>query len=291
MPLMPATAEEIPPPLPTLRSRLGAAIAALLLILTGCDPTVDSFQENDLHYSLFGVLNASADSQFVRVEPLRDGLLDRAPETLNAEVTLTNLSTDRTVPLRDSLFRYLDQATAHNFYTTVPLDSGTTYRLRVRGPAGAESHADAVIPDSEPVLSIVSPFKGFKGLECDDPYRWNPTVTVAIRGVERVVSVRAIYDLDSMSSFGYLADTLHTEPGIVEVRIEYVDDLCALPNTREPDSIKVMVAAGTPEWPEFLRLNRETELLPGVASNVEGGVGFVGGIATDTITVYPYFED
>jgi hypothetical protein len=71
---MPATAEEIPPPIPMLLSRLGAAATVLLIIAAGCDPTVDSFQENEFHYSLFGILNASADSQFVRVEPLRDGL-------------------------------------------------------------------------------------------------------------------------------------------------------------------------------------------------------------------------
>ena len=268
-----------------------AATALLVVLVTGCDPTVDSFEENELHYSLFGILNVSADSQFVRVEPLRDGQLVRAPENLDAEVTLTNHSSDRTILLRDSLFRYLDRATAHNFYTTASIDSGATYRLRVQGPKGALSHADVSMPESRPRLSIVSPVKGFEELACGDPYRADPTVTVAIRGVERVVSVRAIYDLDSVSSFGYLADTLHTKPGLVEVRIEYLDDLCTLPNTRRPDSIQVMVAAGTPEWPKFLRLDRETELLPGVASNVEGGVGFVGGVATDTITVYPHFED
>ena len=266
-------------------------VTIFLVLVTGCDPTVESFHDNERHYSLFGVLNPSADTQFVRVEPLRDGLLVRAPESLNAAVTLTNQSTDRTLSLRDSLFRYLDPATAHNYYTTAPIDSGTTYRLRVRGPDGTTSYADVPIPASGPTLSVVSPVTSLDALECRNPYPAHPTTTIAVREAERVVSVRALYDLDRVWTYGHLADTLHTAPGTVEARIEYLDDLCGLPGARVPDSIQVMVAAGTPEWPEFLRLDRETELLPGVASNVANGVGFVGGIVTDTVTVYPYSEN
>lgn len=272
-------------------SRPTVAVTALLLLLTGCDPAVDSFQENDLHYSLFGILNATADSQFVRVEPLRDGMLTRAPETLDAEVTLTNLSTNRTVTLRDSLFRYLDQATAHNFYTTIPIDSGTTYRLQVKGPNGAKSYAETAVPSSGPGLSVLTPVDRIGEVHCGDLYHGGPTTVVVIRGVERIVSVRALYFQNVVSSVGHLADTVHTASGTVKVRIPYYKDLCKISGEGRLRRIEVMVAAGTPEWPAFLRLDQETELLPDVASNVEGGVGFVGGIVTDTVTVYPYFDD
>jgi hypothetical protein len=65
-----------------------------------------------------------------------------------------------------------------------------------------------------------------------------------------------------------------------------LNDLCRIPDPGRPERIEILVAAGSPDWPEFLRLDPETELLPGVASNVEGGVGYVGGVVTDTITVY-----
>lgn len=271
--------------------RCVSSVIFVLVILGGCDPTVDSFRENERHYSIFGYLNASADTQFVRVEPLRDGLLTRFPETLDAEVTLTNRATNRTVTLRDSLFRYLDRATAHNFYTTADIDSATRYQLRVQGAGEAESHARVVIPDSKPRLSVVSPVKDFEELNCQSPYRGNPSTVVAIQGVSRIVSVRALYDLNATRSYGHLADTVHKESEAVEARIEYLDDICQMSEPAIPKTIKVMVAAGIPSWPEFLRLEETTELLPGMVSNVEDGVGVVGGIMTDTVTVHPYFDN
>lgn len=286
--------------------RIALVATMLLLVGGGCDPTVDRFQENDLHYSIFGYLNASADTQFVRVEPLRDSMLTRAPETLKADVTLSNLSTGRTVSLRDSLFRYLDAATAHNFYTTVDVEPATPYRLVVQGPEGAESRVQTTVPDAFPPPTVVIPVP-----ECfpDCPFRDPPEcdlaggavgsriAVVSVKNVERLVAVNAHYTMKNppgVWSFGHLADTVQTAPGVIEGRVDYGQDYCRIPppvqGSRTLEEIEVVVAAGSPNWPDFLGLDLETELLPGVASNVEGGVGFLGGIVTDTVVVYPHEE-
>jgi len=129
------------------------------MILVGCDPAIDPFQENDRYYSVFGVIDASADTQFVRVEALRDGMPTEAPARLDAEVTLMNLAADRTVTLQDSVFRYLDGATAHNYYTTDDIQPSTAYRLVVRGPGAAESGAETTVPDAfpRPTVSMAIP--------------------------------------------------------------------------------------------------------------------------------------
>lgn len=263
----------------------------LFLVCGGCDPTVETFEENELDYSIFGYLDSSADTQFVRVEPLRDGMLTQAPETLDVEGTLRNLDTDHTVALQDSLFRYQDGATAHNLYTSFPIEPSTTYRLRVQGVGEAESHVDATVPDSFPEPSVVSPAERISNLECRNPYQASPYAVVEIREIDRLVSVQALYYLDGMRSIGYLADTVQTATGAIRAQIDYLNDLCEMPEPGIPEKIEVMVAAGSPSWPDFLRMDRPTEMLPGVASNVEGGVGFLGGIVTDTVQVYPYFEN
>jgi hypothetical protein len=45
-------------------------------------------------------------------------------------------------------------------------------------------------------------------------------------------------------------------------------------------SAEIFVAAATEAWPELGSLDRETRALPATASNVEGGLGFVGGVIT-----------
>lgn len=274
------------------RNRFAFAVPVFLLVVMGCDPSVDSFQENDLHYSIFGYLNASADTQFVRVELLRDGLLTRAPATLDADVTLTNLATEHTTSLQDSLFHYLDGATAHNFYTTVDIEPTATYRLTVQGPDGAESHAQTSIPDTFPAPTVIVPADTFP--TCSN-FRGNSEIAVVeVQDIERLVAVRAIYymvDLERVWSFGHLADTVQTGTGAVRARIDYGHDWCRIPQRGEAERIEVVVAAGDPDWPDFMGMAWETEVLPDVASNVEGGTGLLGGVVTDTAVVYPYHEE
>lgn len=284
------------------------AFAATLLCLSilGCDPTVDRFQENDLHYSIFGYLHPSADTQFVRVELLRDSMLIRAPESMDTEVTLTNLATDHTVSLQDSLFNYGRDASAFNFYTTTDIEPSTPYRLVARGPDGAEARVQTTIPDSFPAPTVPTPIPDcfpncpFLGApSCDIADNESRFAMLQIEGIERVVSVRALYHMEKPEgvwSFGHLADTENIESGTVRAPIDYGDDWCHIPEPKPENEsrlqrkIEVVVAAGSLDWPEFVEMDLETEMLPGVTSNVEGGVGFLGGIVTDTVTVFPYGE-
>ena len=274
------------------RRRSACAALVLLLIVGGCDPSVELFQDNGRDYSIFGYLNASADTQFVRVEPLRDGMLTRAPDSLNVDVTLTDLATDRTTVLQDSLFRFFNGATAHNFYTTRDIEPTASYRLAVHGPDGTESRVHTTVPATFPEPSIILPATYFPS-ECNDPYRENPQTVIEIRGMERLVAVKALYYGAAAGSYSHLADTVQTGNGVIEARVHYVDDLCGLSETLSiPERIEIVVAAGNADWPDFVTMDFETETLPGVASNVEGGTGLLGSVVTDTVVVYPYsYED
>lgn len=283
-------------------ARNGSALLVILFLLgvMGCDPTVDSFQENHLHYSIFGYLNAAADTQFVRVEDLRDGLLDGAPATLNVDVTLTHRSTGRVISLRDSLFPHPDR---HNYYTTEDIEPAAAYRLRVQGPNGAESQVQTAVPDTFPPPFISVGMRDcFPNCprvgppDCDDPGDVGNRFTILlVEGIERLVAVKALYYMEEprgVWSYGHLADTVRTGNGMIRLTVNYARDWCKLPTPhggvpKMQKRIEIVVAAGSPNWPDFLGMDLETEMLPGVASNVEGGVGFLGGVVTDTVVVYP----
>src|SRR5512138_1500022 len=83
------------------------------LLLAGCLASLpaacaDSFSPiapSELRYSVFGYLDASADTQWIRVMPIRP-LVPTAPDSFAATVTLEHLNTGRVITLRDSLFTY-----------------------------------------------------------------------------------------------------------------------------------------------------------------------------------------
>lgn len=284
-----------------LESGLVAFVGALLLLSsTGCDTSVNPIQENDLHYSIFGTLNASADTQFVRVEALRDSLSIGAPAELDAEVLLTDVTEEQTVALQDSIFRYSGDTYAHNFYTTHDVQPTHTYRLTVRSSEGAESSALVSVPDTFPEpTAIVSVDRDLLG--CSPS---GATMVVEIRGIERLIAVNALYYMTPLNrempreevephvqNFGHLADTSQVPDGSIWANIGYQEDLCQIRedfgDSHQIDKIEVVIAAGNPDWPDFMSMDWETVALPGGASNVEGGSGLLGGIVTDTVKAFP----
>ena len=49
---------------------------------------------------------------------------------------------------------------------------------------------------------------------------------------------------------------------------------------------ELFVAAGGPDWPDFTQIDRETLFLPETISNLNNGIGFVGGVLTKTHRVF-----
>lgn len=241
-----------------------------------------------MYYSIFGYLDAAAHTNVVRVEPLRDSMLARAPDTLNAEVTLTNLSTGEENTLRDSLYPDLS---VHNFYTTTEIQPETSYRLRAEGPGGVETVAETTIPDTFPTPEVTDP------ASLDDEFS-NGRTGVRVEGVERLATVKALYYLVNPPNFTsivdvsevvHVSDTFRTNEEIINVDFSHRDDFDRINNQgREIVRIEVVVAAAGPDWPEFAELDLEMEAHPDIASNVEGGVGLLGGVVSDTVVVYPF---
>jgi len=260
------------------------AIPAVWLALGGCgDTAFDPFEESNLTYSISGYLDASIDTQFVRVTPVR-GSIALGPDPFDALVMLEHLTTGRTTFLRDSLFRYTtpqderSERYAHNYWTTEPILPLATYRLTVTRSDGARSAATVTLPDTFPDPVVVGNL-------------------IRMQGIERFADVKAVYwviDLlarqvvrHSVSYLGAITLQEDEHRVIIDRARDQANITVALGGApMRVLRVRVTVAAAGPGWPDLAEIDEETLALSGVISNVEDGVGFLGGIVSKTLTLF-----
>lgn len=141
---------------PTRRAgRLASAVMTMALpalagpVLGGCDEAFDPIAPSEITYSIWGYLDATEDTQWIRVMPVRDVAVTR-PGPSDVTVTLEHLGSGYTIPLRDSLFSFDRGAGgtlwAHNFWTGEPIEPGAVYRFRAERPGEPTAEADVRIP-------------------------------------------------------------------------------------------------------------------------------------------------
>jgi hypothetical protein len=263
---------------------LAAAVLFGLLGFLGCDTSVDAF-ENDRPFSIIGVLNAGADSQFVRVARLNDSLAFGAPPVpLPATVTTTRLSTGEPITWNDSLMSFefarglgvIDQRLAHNVWTDVPIEAGATYRFTVTGRQGAASTATVTIPERPPTPDVSPPDRRLPAWGVQVPGQNLADIRVLTREHDpetgRVVTRRQ----------SFVADTTENDfLDIIRVRFA-VDDVVAVVQGPLVD-VRLQVVAAGPEWPDPGTLAADDLLDPGTVTNVENGFGYLAGVHSRTV--------
>src|SRR5690242_19115402 len=87
--------------------RGSATMLAAGLLLACCEKPFEPLAPGGTAvFSIYGHLDAAADTQWVRVMPVRESLVTE-PIQIDAVVTLEELETGKTVVMSDSLSRYL----------------------------------------------------------------------------------------------------------------------------------------------------------------------------------------
>jgi hypothetical protein len=264
-----------------LRRFLPRPVLATLLALVaaaGCEYPFEPFQESEgAVFSMFGYLNLKADTQWVRVMPVRQNLL-LEPEPIDAVVTLQHEASGRTVTLNDSLFSFPDPqldgvAYAYNFWTTEPIEPGETYLLRAVRSDGAATTATIVMPGDLEIAFLTGPGIGSEGAQLRVRAEHLLFVEVlhamSTRDGSRSESIAiregAAFPTDDPAVFGLTvrSDTLERD-GLLDAR-----------------RMEIRLAVGPADWPFHSELPDIEVSLPGLMpSNVEGGLGYVGGVAT-----------
>ena len=257
---------------------LAATVAA------GCDDTFVPFAENPLGaYSVFGYLDTTADTQWIRVMPIRQTLV-AGPEPIDAVVTLEHVETGRVVTLHDSAFAFVDRRLdavlyAHNFWTTEPIDPEQTYILTATRSDGAETTATVEMP-REPPISLEYRERNISGgvfepvrldLDSHNPVYFVVWYTVWDRERNRPAEPVGEWS----QPFAFIGDALaYRLPGTA------ADD--ALNSGRYEDQFRreATVAVAGLDWPYEGDFSPTEIAIPGVVPNtVENGIGSLVGVS------------
>lgn len=258
-------------------------------LVAGCETTVDPIVGSDRAFSLYGVLQPEADTQWVRVYPIEDRLTPTPDAPLDASVTTTDLVTGQMAAWRDSVIREADGRNAHVFWRPFRAAYGHTYRLEATGPQGrtqvevtVPARADLVRQPPEvrssgvfaPVL-VDNDVPRLLGVEIEYFFQYDfagpggqpPTLraTRPYDDVPRRVEDGWLIPINLLRDFLILreqldgADLWNPRHGLVMINMTL--------------RLAVVNAAWNPPGGVF---DAETLVQPGTMSNVENGFGFVG---------------
>ena len=241
-------------------------LVAALAALAACESALDPADPAGRYYSLSGYLDASADTQWVRVEPVADRIGGTAGP-LDVRVTLEGPG--EAVVLEQRVVEF-ETGPAHLFWTTLDLEPGATYRLVAERPDGAATRTVVRLPEPFPTPTLV-----------DGPFQCPTQVFVEAAPVVDVVALYRPLDGGAGGQFSKRPSLASVVGGSQRAAIYYGDDALQMDRDPLPNgavTAEVLVAVGTEDWPAEATL--ETTAIPGRNPLVENGLGFVGGVAT-----------
>lgn len=266
-------------------------IPGLLLLwffTTTCEETFEPWEENDqYHFSIYGFLDASADTQWVRVMPVREDLFYE-PKPIDATVTLTHVESGESVIMNDSLFAYAHNRYAWNFWTTMDVQPDQTYQIVAERPDGKSSSSTVQLPENFPVPVVTEAVNDDNVLE---------RLFIHIEGVERLADVQTLFHVRFVQSgeevlipFSHLKDTTRRFPNDFDIQIDILEEELEVNNrigssasTVEIFRKQIFVAAAGPDYPHFATIDEPTVFRPDGVTNIENGTGYLAGIVSKTI--------
>lgn len=265
------------------------------LFVVGCNQTFEPLQENDKYFfTIFGYLDASADTQWVRIVPPRDQL-DAPPDVPEMQVTLENIETGETAIMKDSLFASGSGFNYINFYTLMDVEPEQTYRVKAEHPEGRTSQATLTTPEEFPtpmffedkfpfidrhVHQIIIPEVEKEDLIDVQTWWFARREGEEIR--KKVFSYRNTVEKIDTYGGAYVADIVF-EDEEAEVLREF-----GVPSFHgfgvELLDQQIYVAVAGPEWDEEIpNLDDLVYAQPDFISNVEDGLGYMVGIYSKVI--------
>jgi hypothetical protein len=260
---------------------LGLVLAAGMFA-SACDDTVDPFIEEERFFTIFGFLDTAADTQFVRVIPLRRRLVAEEADVLDASVTTTALEDGTPVVWRDSLIHFDDGSFGHVFFAPLHVFPGWTYRFEVRRSDGATAAAETTVPRAEHAF-VGEPVEGPANLI--QTVRWENVdappfrVEVWYRFADFPPSepFREVVITYGEDRFG----TLREDGWAVDVQLRK-DRADVARRIGEPLvflGVGMRLTMTDERWrPPGGVFDPELLIQPGVFSNVENGFGFLGSV-------------
>lgn len=260
-----------------------------ILIFSNCEDSFQPLKENNKYnFNISGYLDASADTQWVRVGTIRESI-DEPPDPKGIEVSLEHVQTGETVVMNDSVFT---SKNILNYWTTMDIQHEQTYRITAAGAGGNASEVTVTTPGELPPIYILlvssNPFYG-DGLSGASIYIDDSAEHIVDLQSVWYVTLRSgteihrkIYRFPirntlrhTFSFYGAYQGFSNTEKQRAQIEqsvggAEIISDIQ-----------QFFVAIGGPEWDEsFSSIDDVEYFLDGTGSNVENGLGYVVGISS-----------
>jgi hypothetical protein len=244
-------------------------------------------ESDDISFSMYGYLDASADTQWVRITPLRDQL-ELSSEIPDIDVTIENMETGQTVVMTDSLFKSGNDLAFLNFWSAERIDHNQAYRIRAEGMDGETSEVTVVTPEelSTPIVRRETSYGGpttYSVMVDED-------VNLADVQTKYYVRIHSInFESKKVFSFAYrnIAEKIEAYGGVYNIliypddEIEEIKRRVLLPVDGEIEVVhrQIYVASSGTEWnKEIETMDELTYALPEGLNNIENGVGYMIGI-------------
>lgn len=262
------------------------AVMTAALIPAGCDESFTPLAPASVDYSIFGYLDAAADTQWIRVMPIRT-VTTTTPDLVGATVTLEHLGTGQVIELRDSVFRYTNHTHpdlgsegvyVHNFWTTERIQPGATYRMIARREGEEPAEAVVSIPQDYNVEVWVSQF-------------WPGADVFRIEGLKHIAFVK---------TFAHYTDTCGSDVrGVFFRTVRRDGEAYTLPIKRDTvpprglcgaprlDRLELWTAGSQVPWPSGIEYATGGIAVPEEVTNISNSVGYIGGVFTKRV---PYGE-
>ncbi len=233
-------------------------IILIAALFSGCDNTLNPFIDDRVPYSVYGYLEAGRDTNFIRVVDLNSPLLADSTRRLDVKkVTLTNLKTGAKQILQDSVIRF-DSVYTHNFYTTLNIAPGTTYKLKVKGADGELTVSTTVPAVVNPTIytnSKTYPYIEVMGSSMPDSISCPLNLRVAFQPIDPGSTLRVFYPVNNLHCsrpvFSKQGEQLNKRvldeckfpDGIVTVEVHHYSTDIFKPNS-PADSLRIPGGAG-----------------------------------------------
>lgn len=251
-----------------------------LVLLGGCDQSFQPLQKNErYHFSIFGYLDAAADTQWVRVGTVRQSI-NETPDPTGIKVTLEHIQSGQTAVMNDSVFT---SRNVLNYWTTMDIENEQTYRITAEHADGKTSRVTVTTPKklSPPYITLSSNPNG-ANIYVDNVVEhiadiqsvWFVTLNPETENRKRIYRFPLRNTLrHTFAFYGAYSAFANWEKELGQIEQNFGSAEYSV------ESIQVFIAAGGPEWNEkFTSIDDLEYFLDGTASNVENGLGYVVGI-------------
>lgn len=262
-------------------------IISSALIFFSCEHSFDPLDQNeDLVFSMYGVLDIHADTQWVRIMPVGTSLLSTDPDIKPVQVQLIDHATGEIKMLNDSLFLFGTNVYAYNYWIADSISPNQVYTITAISEDGKESKAEIHTPSILDMPEVSTPSGG-------------ENIMVSGITADSIVVAKTHYLVQTITPMGCAPET--------SVSVSHIKNLILRPNGeytfRAENSAaiaaqlgtngfivnrrSVEVVTSTGDWPNGSILSEWEITIPQILSNVERGTGVVAGVARREIIVTP----